>query len=362
MAPILRAMRSLSPLTLFTPLCLLMGALQGGCGGDSTAKHEIVTPPKVDAGVDAATDAGPDAGEAAAPRLIIEPEQGMAPIYAFISSAKKSIDMTMYEDEDPMVTSLLATAVKAGVTARVILDQNLEMSSNAPTYTALAAANVGVHWANATYAATHQKTITVDGTTSAIMTLNLTPYYYPTSREFAVLTSDPKDVAAVLATFDADYTNAAITPPQGDDLVWSPTNSQAALLAIISGAKTSLMIENEEMSYFNVIDALTVAAKAGVDVQVIMTASSEWDQAFMSLTQDGVKVVTYARDASLYIHAKVILADYGQPQASVFIGSENFSEASLTENRELGIVTTNAAILDSVHTTLTSDFAGGAAF
>jgi phosphatidylserine/phosphatidylglycerophosphate/cardiolipin synthase-like enzyme len=73
----------------------------------------------------------------------------------------------------------------------------------------------------------------------------------------------------------------------------------------------------------------------------------------------GVHVVTYARNASLYIHAKVILADYGESGASVLVGSENFSNASLTENRELGIVTTNAAILSSIHTTLASDFSGG---
>ena len=46
---------------------------------------------------------------------------------------------------------------------RVILDQNLEMSDNTTAYNALGAADVQVHWANPTYAATHQKTITVDG-------------------------------------------------------------------------------------------------------------------------------------------------------------------------------------------------------
>ena len=39
-----------------------------------------------------------------------------------------------------------------------------------PAYNTLSAATVQVHWADTTYAATHQKTITIDGTTSAIMT------------------------------------------------------------------------------------------------------------------------------------------------------------------------------------------------
>jgi phosphatidylserine/phosphatidylglycerophosphate/cardiolipin synthase-like enzyme len=119
------------------------------------------------------------------------------------------------------------------------------------------------------------------------------------------------------------------------------------------------MIENEEMSDGDVVGALNAAATRGVDVEVIMTNSKSWAAEFSSLSISGVHVVTYARDASLYIHAKVILADYGASGASVFVGSENFSQASLTENRELGIVTTNAAILSSIHTTLASDFSGG---
>jgi cardiolipin synthase A/B len=84
--------------------------------------------------------------------------------------------------------------------------------------------------ANTTYAATHQKTITIDGAYSgaqiAIMTLNLTPQYYSTSRDFAIIENDPTDISAIETTFQADFDRAAITPPIGDDLVRSPTNSQ----------------------------------------------------------------------------------------------------------------------------------------
>ena len=44
------------------------------------------------------------------------------------------------------------------------------------------------------------------------MTLNLTPDDYATSRDFAVITTDAADVAAIEATFNADFTSAAITP------------------------------------------------------------------------------------------------------------------------------------------------------
>jgi phosphatidylserine/phosphatidylglycerophosphate/cardiolipin synthase-like enzyme len=279
-----------------------------------------------------------------------------------ISSAKKTLDMTMYELVDTTATGLLTKAAKSGVTVRVILDQNLEKSSNTTAYDALSAGGVQVHWANPTYSATHQKTITVDATTSAIMTLNLVTEDYSTTRDFAVITTDAADVAAIEAVFADDFANTAVTPPTGDDLVWSPTNSQTSMVGLIDGAKTSLLVENEEMSDSAIVSALGSAASRGVDVEVVMTASSSYDSEFATLKSDGVKIMTYAANASLYIHAKVILADYGTSNASVFIGSENFSSASLTENRELGLITSDAAILTSINTTLASDFKGGTAY
>jgi cardiolipin synthase len=292
--------------------------------------------------------------------LVTEPGQGLTPIYNIITSAKKTLDMTMYELTDTQAEQLLAQAAAAGVTVRVILDQNLEKSNNQAAYTYLSQNGVQVHWANPTYAATHQKTITADDSTTAIMTLNLTSQYYSTSRDFAVIENDPNDISAIEQVFNADFQNQAVTPPDGDDLVWSPTNSQTALLNLINSAQHSLLVENEEMSDTNIVNALVSAASRGVLVQIAMTNDdNEYASEFNQLVAAGAEIATYAETASLYIHAKVILADYGSPDAQVFIGSENFSNASLTENRELGLIIANAAIMASIDTTLTSDFNGG---
>ncbi|HKN97521.1 MAG TPA: hypothetical protein VJX10_10425 [Pseudonocardiaceae bacterium] len=80
-------------------------------------------------------------------------------------------------------------------------------------------------------ASAHQKTITVDGTDSAIMTGNLTSQFYPTTRDFAVIDSNQIDVNAIEKAFDADFAHTAFTPTDGDNLVWSPTDSETQLLA-----------------------------------------------------------------------------------------------------------------------------------
>ncbi len=348
------------------PAFLVSGCLLAGCSGASNAAtvkgeaHDAATAPDA-ARPDAATgkDAGADGSGGPTITLITEPDQGMTPVYDFISSAKKTLDMTMYELDDTTATGLLLAAAKNGVTVRVILDQNLEMKDNTAAYDALGAGNVQVHWADPTYAATHQKTITVDGTTSAVMSLNFAAEFYKTSRDFALLTTDPNDVAAIEAVFEKDFSSTAVTPSAAGGLVWSPTNSESSLVGLINGAKTSLVLENEEMSADEVVVALENAAKRGVKVEVVMTASMSWDTNFGYLTTAGVKVVTYLSYGPLYIHAKVILADYGTSDARLFVGSENFSDASLTENRELGLFTSDATVMTAVNKTLASDLAGG---
>jgi hypothetical protein len=56
------------------------------------------------------------------------------------------------------------------------------------------------------------------------------------------------------------------TPPDRAGLVWSPTNAQAAILAVIGAARYTLAVENEEMGDPVVTSALEAAARRGVDV------------------------------------------------------------------------------------------------
>ena len=290
-----------------------------------------------------------------------ESDLSVTPLYNYINTATTTLDMTMYELVDTTFQQDLAALAKKGVKVRVILDQSLEKSSNMPAYTYLNANGVQAVWANSSFQACHQKTITIDGKSSAIMTLNLTSRYYNDTRDFAVIDTSPNDIAAIQAVFNNDFANGSTTfaTPLGDDLVWSPTNSQTALLTLIASAKKTLNVENEEMGDAAVVNALAAAAKNGVQVQVTMTSDGSYNSQFTTLKTAGVKVRTYTETAPLYIHAKVIVVDYGQTNQQAFVGSENFSNASLNQNRELGLTLTDSTVLQSLNTTLNSDFAGG---
>jgi cardiolipin synthase A/B len=307
----------------------------------------------------------PAAAQTGTQTLLIEPDQGMTSIYNLINSAQSTIDMTMYELVDTTAQADLCNAAARGVTVRVILDVNDEKSNNTAAYDQLQSCGVNVEWAWTKYEATHQKTITIDAATSnaqtAIMTLNLTSRYYSTTRDFAVFETDANDIAAIETTFNKDFAHASVTPPDGDDLVWSPTNSESSLLNIINNAQQSLLVENEEMSDSAIVDALENAAENGVSVTVVMTNDdNEYASEFDELADAGVNISTYPDNStSLYIHAKSIVADYGTSNQVAFVGSENFSSASLTENRELGLTTTNSSIISGLETTMSSDYSGG---
>ena len=309
--------------------------------------------------------AGPVSAGSGSLRVLSEPQAGLSAIYKLITGAKSSVDLTMYELIDTTAEQDLGAAAKRGVDVRVILDSHLEKSRNTPTYNYLKAHKVHVVWApsGTTF---HQKTLTVDGKTSVIMTLNMTSEYYSSTRDFAVIDTSKADVAAIVTTFNADFAHkktSNYTPPDGADLVWSPTNSQAAILAVINAAKKTLSVENEEMGYATTTDALEAAARRGVNVQITMTKDSEWDDAFTALEKAGAHVHVYKDSTKvLYIHAKAIVADAGKSDEQVFVGSENFSHASLRTNRELGLRTTNKAVISVINAVLADDYKGATAY
>jgi phosphatidylserine/phosphatidylglycerophosphate/cardiolipin synthase-like enzyme len=290
--------------------------------------------------------------------LVTEPNQGMGPIYSLMSSPHHTLDMTMYELSDPKAVAMLEADARRGVVVRVLLDSEYQKSYNQPAFNALSSNGVQVRWAPSG-TIFHQKTITVDGRTSAIMTLNLTAAYYPTSRDFAVITSDAQDVAAIEQVFNVDWSGSGppAAGPTGLDLVWSP-GAEGAIVSLIDSARSSLLVENEEMDDPAVTSALEASAQRGVNVKVVMTNSSSWAAVFGQLVDAGVKVSTYPGNASLYIHAKAVVVD----GASVFLGSQNFSVSSLDYNRELGLVTDDPALVGAVSQTISADFAGAAPF
>ncbi|HWC36782.1 MAG TPA: phospholipase D-like domain-containing protein [Mycobacteriales bacterium] len=294
-------------------------------------------------------------------RLIVEPDDGMAPIYALLSSPRRSLDLTMYELDDPTAEQILASDAGRGVRVRVILDRRLERVRNQPAYDYLSRRGAHVAWSSPRYFATHEKAFVIDGRTAVIMSLNLTARYYATSRDAAVVDVDRVDVAAIESVFTADLRGQGAVPP-ADDLVWSPGQSWADVLAMIGRARSSVALESEELTSPAVVSALLAAARRGVQVSVAMTYSDKWRPAFAALTRVGARIRVMYGERPLYLHAKLIAVDAGRPGGMAFVGSENLSDASLLHDRELGLVLLAPRLVQRVAAVIGSDESDGSAW
>ena len=302
--------------------------------------------------------------------VIPESDNSVTPLYALVNGAQKTIDMTMYALEDTTFTADLVAACKRGVTVRVILDQNSEKSGNTSAFNSLnAQANCSAVWANKAFSVTHEKSIMIDGTIDVVMSLNLQSQYYSTTRDYALVDNDSNDYAADEATFSTDYaagttsggtvgaSDYTYVPGLGTDLTWSPYpegTSQTAMLAIINNATKTLYIECEEFSASNIVNAVAAAATRGVTVVLVgENESKSYNTEYTTIKTAGASVYYYSSSTGFYVHAKSVVADLGLSTEAVYMGSINYSTASLTANRELGVyITGNAAVSNPIAATI----------
>jgi cardiolipin synthase len=187
----------------------------------------------------------------------------------------------------------------------------------------------------------------VENAVTLIMNQNLTQSAFTENREFGVVTNEPDAVRAAAAIFAADWTRGAEPDPR--PLVVSPTNAREELLALVRGARVSLDIYAEVLRDPELLDALAAAAERGVRVRIIISPSADFGTEVDELTAAGVDI---RLSSSLYIHAKLIVADGKR----AFIGSQNLSATSLVQNRELGIIIDDPVNLARLTRTFAIDF------
>ena len=294
--------------------------------------------------------------------LVQYPAAGFAGLYAQTASARKSIDMEMYELEDPLEIAALVAAQHRGVVVRVLLDSAFEIrAANAPAAATLKAGGVEVRYATSS-TIFHIKLTVFDDATADISTANLTPQYYASTRDAMVVDTYPVHVSAIEQTFDNDWNggNPATDEANAPGLLWSP-DAESAMVDRINSAKTSVDFTSEELADPYIYRALATDAQRGVRCRVVMMNETQWAKAFGQVTAAGCVVHVLPETAKgLYIHEKLILTDAGTANATAMIGSQNASYSSLSFNRELAIILTASqapSVVAAVTRTFESDFA-----
>ncbi len=272
--------------------------------------------------------------------LYIEPSAGIAPVLQVIRSARHQVNLNGYLVDDGPILRALAAAHARGVDVRVMIEgkpygmKPWQVQNEARRIAATGAAvkyapnrfeSQGSHWRF-----DHGKW-TCSLHECEIGSPNYTYAGFGHDRDYLVDTQNSEVVRAANAVFNAEWNKQYVPTRAHQVLVLSPGTSARQLLQVI-GQPGTIDVESEELGpYRPILDAL--AAK-GKDLRLILPASiNREDQRDVNfLRQHGCQVRLLPKKP-LYMHAKMIVGS-----RLAFIGSENFTQTSLEDNREMGIL------------------------
>lgn len=325
-------------------------ALLAGVGCAAPASNEAAT----NDAVIAADTCTPLAPRTTPLELFVQPDIGVAPFVDTLSRATTSIDVMVYQmGWGPVLDGLMAKA-RAGVQVRVILDL-AQKPVNQKYKDKLEEAGATVIWSDPQFNFMHAKVIIIDRAEALLSTGNYNQSYMLKERNYAVRDRDAADVRSLQAIFDADWLR------QSPDLsctrlLVAPVNARQRLLELIHSAHTSLVIESMQFGDKDVRNAVAARKAAGVDVRVIL-ADPGWIDSNASagtfLQQHGIRPKFYP-----HTHVKSIVVD----GKAAYVGSVNLSWNSIDKNREVGVVVTEQANIDSIMATFEHDWTAGTDF
>ena len=295
------------------------------------------------------------------------PESARDRIVEVIDAAHSTIDLEIYQLQELRVTKALTDASARGVKVRVMLEPKTVGAAN---YTAMSATlsshGITVRKTPAAFDSSHNvdhaKFMIVDGKELLVGTGNLVrsglggvSNVQYANRDFWIEDARSASLSEASTLFEADWAQRSTTSTPFTQLVVTPDNADARILALIDGAKTRLDVYNQSLKDATLVQHLITAKKRGVDVRVLLGYQPGFggnppdnQAAIDQLTAAGVEAKFLE---SHYLHAKAIVAD-----SSVYLGSQNFTSGGLANNREVGEILTDSKSVSLVEQTFASDF------
>jgi phosphatidylserine/phosphatidylglycerophosphate/cardiolipin synthase-like enzyme len=295
------------------------------------------------------------------PQLIVEPDDGLEPVHTFISSAQRSLLIKQFTFTEPSLIAATIARRKAGVDVRVMLNAQRSGGdrANDDTYQELKHAGVDVQWSSPHFYVTHEKSIVVDEKAAMVATYNLMIKYFTLTRDYGIITHDPVHVQQIIDVFNADWGHREFTPAEDGGLLWSNSNSRYQMARFIDKASETLHIQHPKFVDAVILDRLAAAADRGVHVKVLCGGKhgiSEWDildtfSSLRTLSRFGCKV---HKQKNLRVHAKLIIVD----KREALVGSMNIDRSAFDLRRELGLTTSEPAVVTRLLDVFHDDWEG----
>jgi cardiolipin synthase A/B len=273
--------------------------------------------------------------------LLIQPDDGIAPLLSGIRSAKKSIEIAIFRFDRAELEAALKAAVARGVVVSALIAytnrggeinlRKLEMRLLEVGVAVSRTANDLVRY--------HDKFMIVDRRVLYVLSFNFTHLDIDHSRGFGVVTRKVRFVHEALKLFEADTARQPYTPAL-DSFIVSPANARKLLAAFIHKATKQLLIYDPLIADPEMLRVLGERCKAGVEVKVIGRVSKR---------NPGLEVRNLA---GLRLHTRTIIRDRRQ----AFVGSQSLRRTELDSRREVGVVVHEPKAVNGLIQTFEADW------
>jgi phosphatidylserine/phosphatidylglycerophosphate/cardiolipin synthase-like enzyme len=280
--------------------------------------------------------------------LVVQPDDGVDPVLALMAEATTSLRVKQFSLSEPRLLQGLIDAHRRGVAVQVMLNPHRSSGdrANDASFEQLQQGGLAIQWTNPDFVVTHEKSIVVDDRCALVATFNLVLKYFTETRDYGIITTDPRQVAEIAAGFDADWQHVPFHPDPQTGLLWSITNSRPLMALFIDQARHSLDVQHPKYVDATILERLVAAQERGIHVRVLCGGRhglSDYDilDTFASLRimqRSGIRV---HRQKHLKLHAKLILADGRR----ALLGSMNIDRSAFDLRRELGISVDDEAII-----------------
>jgi len=348
---------------------------------------------------------------------VLSPDAGDGPLLGFLSTAERTIEVSVYTFTSERIASVLGDAARRGVRVRVLLDGGPVGGIDSDEHNVsrgLAAAGVDVRWMTGgkdivkRYRFLHAKYALVDASAAWIGSENFGESGFPDSRKgnrgWSLVLEDATLTRALGRVFESDFdprrrdtvpqedASEDHLPPAPSHRAWTwgegPRNRRARLIVgpdssldpdgildMLATARDRLSIEAfyVEEAWRNgtnpFLAAAFEAAGRGVSVRILVDGSWSSVEADSGTNDDVVaRINRAAKDGRLPLEARLL-----EPRGSierlhnkgivvdgrqVLVSSLNWGLGSATENREIGVIVEDPELAGRFEAAFDADWEG----
>src|ERR1700722_15560644 len=270
--------------------------------------------------------------------LVVLPDDSAKPILDAIHHVSKSLRIKMFVFTDSSLMDAVIAAHQRGVVVRIMLNPKRRsgVSEHDETRAKLVAPGIDVLDSTPAFDVTHEKSMVVDDNTAFVKSLNWDSENLTETRDYAIITSEPREVAEVINCFEADWSRQDFGLGKDAHLIWCRGNGRERISEFIDGAKHTLWLQNERYQDQMIIEHLVRAKERGVKIHVMARAPHTLKKEKLLEGVGGLRIlddvgVKVHKLKGLKLHAKMLLADGER----AVIGSINLAPGSFDSRREL---------------------------